>query len=322
MIRTCALTENGEFLTDIPLSEKQEKNLKWTWTDFYDPSAEEARLLKSLFKFHPLAVEDCLDNQSGRPKLDFYKNYAFFLIHSIEPATLKGREIGVFINEQMIVTVRQHSIEEVDEVWDQVPDQPSLQEGPVRIFHRLTDLCVDHCFPPVYKMEDLLNSMDEEVDVAPGNDLIDRLFTMRHDLAKLRRTIFPMRDVIYRLLNSTRLDYMKEYHIYFRDVYDHLLKLVEMLESYREFSSDVRDSYLSVNSDKMNNIMMTLTIITTIFMPLTFIAGVYGMNFHYMPELEWRYGYFLILGLMGGISLVMFALFVKVGWLQVRRKRK
>ena len=131
-----------------------------------------------------------------------------------------------------------------------------------------------------------------------------------------------MRDLLYRMINSERLSYLKEQHLYFNDVHDHLLKLAEMLETYRDFSSDIRDNYLSVNSNNLNTTMMTLTVITTIFMPLTFIAGVYGMNFEYMPELSWRYGYFLVLGLMLLIALMMFRFFVKKGWLHKGNKKR
>ena len=131
-----------------------------------------------------------------------------------------------------------------------------------------------------------------------------------------------MRDLLYRMINSERLSYLKEQHLYFNDVYDHLLKLTELLETYRDFSSDIRDNYLSVNSNNMNTTMMTLTVITTIFMPLTFIVGVYGMNFEYMPELGWRYGYFFVWAVMALIALMMFRFFVKKGWLHRGNKKK
>jgi magnesium transporter len=131
-----------------------------------------------------------------------------------------------------------------------------------------------------------------------------------------------MRDLLYRMISSERLNYLKGQHLYFNDVYDHLLKLVEMLETYRDFSSDIRDNYLSVNSNNLNTTMMTLTVITTIFMPLTFIAGVYGMNFTNMPELNWRYGYFVVLAIMMVIALIMFRYFVEKGWLHRGGKKK
>ncbi|GLY10657.1 magnesium/cobalt transporter CorA [Pseudobacillus badius] len=322
MITTCLLKTDGQLVFDSALEETKAADTVWYWVDFFNPDKDEAKLLKSFFHFHPLAVEDCLDNQSGRPKLDFYENHAFFLVHSLDQRTLEGKEAGVFMNKEMIVTVHQQPINEINETWEGLIENERLRQGPTAILHRLIDRLVDEYFPLVYEVEDALNSMDEELDTNPRSNIIDRLFDIRHDMSKLRRTIIPMRDLLYRLLNSTRLEYIEDRHIYFGDIHDHLMKLVEMLESYREFSSDVRDSYLSVNSDKMNNIMMTLTVITTIFMPLTFIAGIYGMNFDNMPELHTSYGYFAVLAVMGVIAVGMFLLFVKAGWLQLGRKKK
>ncbi len=110
---------------------------------------------------------------------------------------------------------------------------------------------------------------------------------------------------------------MKERQLYFHDIYDHLLKLSEMIETNREITADIRDSYLSLNSNRMNNIMMTFTAITTIFMPLSFIAGIYGMNFDYMPELHWKYGYFVVLAAMAVIGMTMFVWFKRNGWFQL-----
>ncbi|MEK4030368.1 magnesium/cobalt transporter CorA [Pseudobacillus sp. FSL P4-0506] len=322
MIKICILKTDGQLVFDSSLEEVKAQDTVWYWVDFFNPDEEEAKVLKRFFRFHPLAVEDCLDNQSGRPKLDFYKDYAFFLIHALDQQTLEGKETGVFMNKEMMVTVHLQPIAEINEVWKSLLENERLQQGPVAILHRLIDRFVDEYFPLIYHVEDALNSIDEELDTNPGNNLIDQLFDIRHDMSKLRRTIIPMRDLLYRLLNSTRLEYIEDRHIYFGDIHDHLMKLVEMLESYREFSSDVRDSYLSVNSDKMNNIMMTLTVITTIFMPLTFIAGIYGMNFDHMPELHTSYGYFIVLAVMGVIAVSMFFIFVKAGWLQLHKKKK
>lgn len=124
-----------------------------------------------------------------------------------------------------------------------------------------------------------------------------------------------MRDLLYRMLNSERLRNFHKDKIYFSDIYDHLLKLSSMIESSREMTADIRDNYLSVNSAKMNRNMMVLTVITTIFIPLTFIAGVYGMNFRYMPELNWRYGYFAVWIVMLIIAITMYLWFKNKGWM-------
>ena len=133
-------------------------------------------------------------------------------------------------------------------------------------------------------------------------------------LLGLLQTVNPMRDLLYRMLNSQHLEGVRKRRSYFSDIHDDLLKVSEMITSTREVTTDMRDSYLSLNSHQTNNVMKVLTIITSIFSPLTLIAGIYGMNFEHMPELTWKYGYFLAIGLMFGIGLAMYRWFKKNGW--------
>lgn len=174
----------------------------------------------------------------------------------------------------------------------------------------------------MYHLEDLLNQIEENNKNKSINELMKELFSIRSQLSKIRRTIIPMRDLMYRIISSNRLNEMKEEDLYFYDVYDHLLKLVEMTEANRELAADIRDSYLSYNSNRMNTIMMTLTVISSIFMPLTFIAGIYGMNFEYMPELKMKYGYYIVLGVMALIGTGMLYIFYKMGWFRFHKGPK
>ncbi len=321
MIRTNIIKENGDIQCDVPLSRIKEKDVKWYWVDFSEPTSKDIRLLKLYFRFHPLAIEDCLDDFSQRPKLDFYEQYIFVLMHGINPKTHDSHEVNMFVNSSFIVTFHKQRVDELNHLWERVKEEGE-QLSPFKIMHGIVDRLVDEYFPLIYKIEDRLNTIEDNTNKEADSDLMDELFDIRHDMSKLRRTLVPMRDLLYRISNSGRLNSLKEEQLYFNDVYDHLIKLVEMLESYREFSSDIRDNYLSINSDKMNNIMMTLTVITTIFMPLTFIAGLYGMNFVYMPELNERSGYFIVLGVMGLIALIMFGFFMKIGWLKFSTKKR
>lgn len=199
--------------------------------------------------------------------------------------------------------------------------EEGLKKGPIFVVHSIIDQIVDDYFQPVFHIEDTLNQIEENSDREAVNELLDKIFEIRHDMSKLRRSILPMRDLLYRLLNSENVSFIEDQRFYFHDIYDHLLKLSEMLESYREFSADIRDNYMSFNSNKTNNIMMTLTIITTIFMPLTFIVGIYGMNFDYMPELHIKYAYYMVLIGMACIAFFMFLIFVKIGWLKIGNKK-
>lgn len=146
---------------------------------------------------------------------------------------------------------------------------------------------------------------------------MNEVFGIRSDLLKLRRTIIPMRDLLYRIVNTNMMKSDANRQAYFNDIYDHLLKLTEIVESNRDMTADLRDSYQTLNSNRMNAIMMTLTIVSTIFIPLTFIVGVYGMNFDNMPELHWKYGYFGVLIFMGLLVSGMLLWFKHKGWFRI-----
>jgi magnesium transporter len=185
--------------------------------------------------------------------------------------------------------------------------------GPLYILHNIIDELVDCYFPIIHQIEDKLNEYEEKE--ASSKKIIDEVYEIRRDLIRLRKTVIPMRDLLYRMINSKRIQDTRQLHHYFSDIYDHLMKLTDMVASNQDVTSDMRENYMSIQSNRMNSIMMTLTVITTIFMPLSFIVGVYGMNFDHMPELHWKYGYFVTLGVMALIVIVMIFWFNKKGWL-------
>jgi magnesium transporter len=315
MIRTCVITKDFEVIYDVSLPFVNSSDVSWYWVDFQEPTEDEAKLLADFFHFHPLAIEDCLEYVQ-RPKLDFYDRYLFIVLHAIEGNTLEAEEVDLFVGQNFIVSFHKQSIHAVNEVWTRIQHEEDFQQGPFHVMYRIIDKLVDDYFPLIYHIEDVLNELEENTNDETIQEIIEKVFDIRGDLSKLRRTIVPMRDLLYRIIHSDRLQRMKERQLYFHDIYDHLLKLSEMIETNREITSDIRDSYLSLNSNRMNNIMMALTAITTIFMPLTFIVGIYGMNFNYMPELRWKYGYFAVLGVMAFIALSMFFWFKRNGWFQ------
>lgn len=316
MIRTCAINKVDEIFHNLPLEDLRQEEIKWFWVDFYQPDQGEIQLLSDFFRFHPLAIEDCLDDFNQRPKIDFYNDYQFLVVHALQEEDPHAIELDVFVSEKFIVTFHKQPITELENTWERMTRNGTLIKGPFFLMHTLIDKMVDEYFPIVYKIEEELNTIEDNTKGESIGELMDQLFDLRAELSKMRRTILPMRDLLYRMIQSERIGSLMEQHQYFHDVHDHLLKLVEMIESHRDFSSDIRDSYLSLNSNNMNRTMMTLTVITTIFMPLTFVAGVYGMNFDYMPELNWRYGYFGVLAVMILIGVGMVVFFVRRGWLR------
>lgn len=314
MIRTLCVTTDGRVILDQPLTSVNDSNIRWHWVDFSNPSQEEEKMLETFFHFHPLAIEDCL-HKLQRPKLDFYDDYVFFVTHKIESLDKDIEEINFFAADQFLVSFHYKESPEVNDVWDRAAHyHDPAKITPYLTFYHILDRLVDGYFPVMTEIEDALNIIDDNTDKMPISKLLEHLFDIRGQLLKFRHSVYPMRDLLYRMMNSHRLEWVKQQTQYFSDIYDHLLKLSEMIESNREMTMDIRDSYLSINTNQTNNIMKILTVITTIFMPLTFIAGIYGMNFANMPELQWQYGYFYALGLMSIIGVSMFIWFKKKGW--------
>lgn len=299
---------------DLPLEELKAPDIAWYWVDFNVPTPQEGMMLHDFFRFHPLAIEDCF-HFTQRPKLDHYEDHDFFVLHALNQLELNSYEVDLFVGANFIVSYHADELREIESVWALVPtDLKAHQRGPLFVAYLIMDKLVDQYFPSLYQIEEHLDAIEDNTRRLSVRRLMNQVFSIRSDLLKLRRTVFPMRDLLYRVLHAERIPGAADYRVYFTDVHDHLLKLSEMIESNREMTADMRDSYLSVNSNRMNSIMMTLTVITTIFMPLTLLAGIYGMNFDYMPELRWHYGYFVVLGVMGTTAAIMFWWFRRKGW--------
>ncbi|WP_026564187.1 magnesium/cobalt transporter CorA [Bacillus sp. UNC41MFS5] len=312
MIFTYAITQDNQLIKDVKKEELRSDRFKFYWVDFEEPTNEETKLLSEFFHFHPLAIDDCL-HFIQRPNMNYYDGVLFFILHSLSK-TIRCEEIDVFVGENYVVSFHKEKDEAIDMVKQKLFASKEMEKvGPLYVLHSIIDELVDCYFPILHQIEDKLNEYEEKE--ASSKKIIEEVYEIRRDLIRLRKTIIPMRDLLYRMINSKRIQDTKQIHHYFSDIYDHMLKLTDMISNNQDVTSDMRENYMSIQSNRMNSIMMTLTVITTIFMPLTFIVGVYGMNFDHMPELHWKYGYFFTLGVMAIIVTVMILWFYKKGWL-------
>lgn len=308
--------EKGDLISNLDITA-----YKWYWIDFNEPTEEEIQHLSNTFHFHPLAIEDCVQ-EIQRPKLDYYNHYTFFVTHGVreEKGELIKEEIDFFVADHFIISYHKNPSVEITKVWSDLISQSSLENwDPYYVFYELLDKIVDNYFPIIYKIEDELAKMISNTEKQPMSELMDELFETRNMLMRLLHSVNPMRDLLYRMLNSHHLNLNRvgERREYYSDVHDHLLKLSEMVMSNREVTADIRDSYISLNSHQTNNVMKLLTIITSIFAPLTFIAGIYGMNFKNIPELTWEYGYYISLIVMAIIGISMLLWFKRKGWFKL-----
>lgn len=313
MIHTYAITGDNHLKQGIEITEVKSDEYKFFWVDFDEPTEEEIQLLSNYFHFHPLAIDCCL-HYIQRPNMSFYDDVLFFVLHSLDQNTLKCEEVDVFVGENYVVSFHLQNEPVFKEIKGKIDAAVDVNKiNPLFILHTIIDKLVDYYFPIIHKIEDKLNAFEE--NESHSKKIIEEIYEIRSDLIRLRKTIFPMRDLLYRIMNSERITETGHFRKYFADIYDHLMKLTDMLTENQLITADMRDNFMSVQSFKMNSIMTTLTVITTIFMPLTFIVGVYGMNFVNMPELQWKYGYFLVLSFMGVIAIGMSVWFYRKGWL-------
>lgn len=319
MIHTLVLTKDSRLFTDDSLENLPLEDIEWYWVDFEAPTVEETDRLRSFFGFHELSIEDCLEHLE-RPKLDYYDAYEFFVLHALDQDTLEPIEIDLFVGSNYIVSYCKTASPEIVSARRKLrPETLPKENGPVHIAYLIFDKIVDCYFPPVYRTEDMLDEINERITGGRADRLMDQVFDIRAKLLKLRHIVNSMKELLYRTLNSGHLGSFKENERNFNDIYDHLLKLSDIIESNREVTADIRENYVSMNSHKMNKIMTLLTIITSVFIPLTFIVGIYGMNFDNMPELRWRYGYFAVLGLMALVGISLLIWFKRKGWFDIKK---
>jgi magnesium transporter len=274
--------------------------------------------LGKIFHLHPLALEDVV-NTHQRSKCDDFGDVLFCVARMVQGPPLLSEQISFFITAKVLITfqeeVKGDSLEPVRERLRQNRGR-IRHTGPDYLLYELLDAVIEGYFPLLEKYGDVLDDLDREAhDPQIGYKLGD-IHRLRTDLLHLRRVIWPHRDALQSLLRGGHKQISTETLLYLRDCYDHVAQLIDIMEIYRENCTDLRDFIYSKLSNRTNEIMRMLTIISTLFLPMTFIAGVYGMNFDHMPELHWKYGYAFSLVLMGMVGIGFTAFFWRRGWLR------
>ncbi|MGQ9598457.1 MAG: magnesium/cobalt transporter CorA [Anaerolineae bacterium] len=286
MIRSLYCTDKGQ------LAELQPKELATAladihglvWVDLTDESPESCQsLLLETFGFHPLAVDDALV-ESHIPKIDDWGSYLYLVLHAIvfdeQNEGIGTVELDLFLGDRYVVSYHEQPIAAVDRVWNLCQrDRRHLQKGADHLLYRLADELVASYMPVIERMDELIDRIEDQLFDHPAATTIERLFALKRALLHLRRILAPQREVFNKLARDDYGVIDIADRIFFRDVYDHLVRLHDISESLRDLVSGALDTYLSVINNRMNEIMKTLTLITTLFMPLSFVTGFFGMNF-------------------------------------------
>jgi magnesium transporter len=280
-------------------------------------------LLAQQLELHPLTIEDIWATRS-QPKLEDYDNYLYIIVHGIAAAQrgiLRLIELDIIVGPTYVITHDpEHLVDNVRAELDRTPKL--LAKGPAWVAHAILDTAVDRYLPVIDDLDAQIETLENEVlrkaGTKQGPPILRRILRFKRTLLTLRRMSIHQREVLLRLARGEFDEIPREMTPFFRDVYDHFLRVTDLIESYRDLVTSALEAYLSVQSNRMNEIMKTLTLIATVMLPITFIAGVYGMNFKHMPELEWHYGYFMALALMAAVAAVCLGWFWKKGWIGSR----
>ncbi len=289
------------------------------WVDVLRPTESDYEMLANEFKFHHLAIEDCR-NAHQRPKIEEYKGYYFMVLYE---ASIVGRkkslelnELNVFLGSNYVVTVHRNPLRTIDtaaRLWPEWEERSSAGAG--LLAYLLIDAVIDEYMPLLDDMSDRIDDIEDAIFESFDPEAIRDIFLIKKQLLFLRRTVVPLRDVFNTLLRREQPIFPREIHVYFQDVFDHVIRVADLIDTLREMLVSTMDAYLSLSGNRMNVVMKRLTSISTILMSMTLIAGVYGMNFKYMPELEWHYGYVGALGSMVFVGIVIYFYLRYIDWL-------
>jgi magnesium transporter len=297
------------------------------WVDMDCPTEEDERVLLDVFHFHPLTVEDCHENRHY-PKIEEFPGYLYFIVHGVRADTSPDRfntiELDGFLGSNYVITYHHDSFRSIHNVRQLLRTSPVLcRRGPAFLCHQILDQIVDFYSPVLDEFDDRIDRLEQEIFnlKQPNNQILAQINELKRSVLRLRRISVKQMDVILRMSRGEFPELIPEdMRPFYRDVHDHLTRVVDLAESYRDLISGSLEAYLSVISNRMNEIMKVLTIFSAIMLPLTFIAGVYGMNFDNMPELHSRWGYYATLIVMFVVAIGMLCFFWWRGWLGGRRR--
>jgi magnesium transporter len=312
-------------MQDVPLKELTQlvTSPGVTWINVHGLNSKAVECIGQQFSIHPLVLEDIL-NTNQRPKLEDHEDYLCIILKSLEvtagAADYEAEQVSLILGPNYVISFLE-SLPGDRNVFAGVYARVTSGRGKIRklgadyLLYALIDSVVDHYFLVLEHLGEKIEIVEDQIAAQPRPEWLHQLHALKHDMLFMRKSVWPVRELLNSLERGETTHIQESTHIYLRDVYDHAIQVIETVEIYRDMLSGMMDIYLSSINNKMSEVMKMLTIISTIFIPLTFIAGVYGMNFDIMPELRWAYGYPVVLSAMLAISLFMVRYFRQKQWL-------
>jgi magnesium transporter len=299
---------------------KNNKNVTWIDVDgIHEP--ETFKRLGECYGFHPLVLEDIMATDQ-RPKMDDFSDYLFIVLKMIDYSSIKGEieieQVSFILGKNYLFSFQEgKDVDVFDHVRQRIRNGKGRirQMGPDYLLYALIDAVVDNYFSVLEKLGEDIEAIEEKLITDPEPETLRVIHRLKREMIYLRKSVWPLREVINVLERHESKLIKESTSIYLRDIYDHTIQVIDTIETYRDMLSGMLDIYLTSINNRLNSVMKVLTVIATIFMPLSFIAGVYGMNFKFMPELEWKWSYPVVMCSMAAIALWMLSIFRKKKWL-------
>ncbi len=316
--------EEGFSRDELPALLADQSNL--VWVDLRGDCSESVKnakdILGNIFKFHYLTIEDCLETRN-QPKIEGFPEYLYFIVHGVKPdettsTNFVTKELDGYLGSNYVITFHVEKFQSIKTVKSQVRASTfAMQRGAAYLLHQILDCVVDLYMPVVDEFDTTISDLEERVFrmKRSSNQILSEIMDVRRSVARLKRISSRQLEVMYRMSHGEFSQIPKDTIPFFRDVHDHLLRMSDMAENYRDLVGGLFEIHLAVVSNKMNEVMKTLAVLSGILLPLTLIAGIYGMNFDNMPELKTANGYFIVLGLMAVITCLLLLYFWRRGWI-------
>jgi len=296
------------------------------WIDICETTQEDGEFLEKDLGFHHLAVEDCISPEIHSPKIDDFGDYIFIVVHginhSVESEIVETAELAIFLGTHVVVSNHNYPLYSAEAVRQLVAaDGRPMRRGADFLAYALIDALIDNVMPTIDRMSDVAEEIEEETIRDPRQPTLEAILKLKRSTLRIHRVMAPQREVMNRISRGGVLLIKAEALMYYRDIYDHLVRIEDLNQTIRDRADNVLNTYLSSVANRQNEVMKTLALVATIFMPLTLLAGIYGMNFENMPELKWSWGYFAVLGIMGVVVVIALWRFWASNWFSWGRRR-
>ncbi|MGW8120344.1 magnesium/cobalt transporter CorA [Staphylococcus xylosus] len=304
----------GQALTEVSCFDDVPESATFVWYDFHKPSAPENEIFRSYFSFNKLEIDDTV-NGTPRAKYKSYDTYQYIVLHSIDTNNNGDKALNLFIKDEALITYHHQPFSILNNFTHVLMKENKnvLQTSDVAL--HIIDKMVDSYFDLIYEIEDKVYEFEDyQLKDASVKIIMEEVFKIRSNIIKMKRIVYPIQELVDNIKESGLLLVDEKNHMYIQHIEDHIIKQQNILKMSQEMTDEIKDNYSSYNSFKMNSIMQVLTLVSVVFLPLTLITGIYGMNFTNMPELKWHYGYYIVLTIMLAISISCIVYFKKEKW--------